>query len=193
MIAKSNRSRYNGDGRKILMEQIDINRNKALRHQAKALYHRAFPKEECAPWWLMRLNARRRGIDLTAWVEDGAFCGITASVTTENMHYLWYFAVAEEKRGRGVGSKILEILRKQHPQLALNVEPLIPDAPNYPERVRRLDFYRRNGLTDTGWDVWEVGGQYRILSDRPLDAPEFKKVFKKLSFGFWNVKMKEGK
>ena len=173
------------------MEQMDINQYKGFRESVRQLYRSAFPREECVPWWLLVLLHRLKKINLTAWTENGEFCGITAAVTTEKLHYLWYFAVVEEKRAQGAGSRILHTLRQQHPQLALNVEPPVPDAANYAQRLRRLNFYRRNQLEDTGWDVWEVGGQYWILSDRPLCKQNFKEVFRKLSFGFWNVRMKE--
>jgi hypothetical protein len=74
------------------MQVVDLNRAPVLRKQAKALYHTAFPKEERLPWWLLRLNARRSGIDLTAFLDGDTFCGFTASVTVENMHFLLFFA-----------------------------------------------------------------------------------------------------
>ena len=175
------------------MEKIDIHCNKALRQRVRELYIEAFPKEERLPWWILWLNTTRKGIDLTAWVEKGKFCAMTASVTTDEMHFLLFFAVAEEMRGQGIGSKILQELKKAHPAVVLNVEPLLEEAPNYDQRLRRFGFYRKNGLADTNWNVWEVGGKFRVLStEETLDVPAYKKVFKKLSLGFWDVKLKEG-
>lgn len=75
------------------MQQIDLHTNPQLRRQAKQLYLEAFPKEERLPWWLLMLNSRRQGINLTAFVEDGSMVGFTASVTTGRMHFLLFFAV----------------------------------------------------------------------------------------------------
>jgi hypothetical protein len=77
---------------------FDLNQNKDLCRRAKALYLTAFPKEERLPWWILRLNARRKGIDLTAFVADGEFLGFTSSVTVDELHFLLFFAVEESLR-----------------------------------------------------------------------------------------------
>ena len=172
------------------MEIRDINQDIALCRQAKTLYHAAFPKEERLPWWILRLNARRKGVDLNAFVEGDVFCGFTASVTVEDLHFLLFFAIDEEKRGMGYGSAILRMLQEQYKTLVLNVELLDPAAENYEQRKRRFAFYQRNGLVDTHYHVWEVGGKFRVLSTDPvLDVKQYKKIFKKLTLGVWDVKL----
>lgn len=173
------------------MHCVDLNQAPALCRQAKELYHSAFPKEERLPWWILRLNARRNGIDLTGWAEGEKLCGFTDSVTVDGMHFLLFFAIAEDLRGKGYGSRILSQLRKMYPTVVLNVELLDPAAENYPQRARRFAFYQRNGFVDTYYHVWEVGGKFRVLSTDPqLDVKQYRKIFKKLSLGFWNVKLR---
>ena len=174
------------------IKMVDINRDRELCRRAKRLYLTAFPKEERLPWWVLRLNSLRRGIDLTAFLRDGEFLGFTSSVTLEGLHFLLFFAVEEQLRGQGNGSAILGAIKEIFPNVVLNVEPLVPDAPNLPERQRRFAFYKKNGFFDTGWYVWEVGGMFRVLSTGlPLDIPGYKKLFRKLTFGIWDVKLKE--
>ena len=174
------------------LHSVDLNHAPGLRQQAKALYHTAFPKEERLPWWLLRLNARRSGIDLTAFMDGDTFCGFTASATVENMHFLLFFAIPEDLRGRGYGSAILSQLRQNYEVVTLNVELLDETAPNYPQRLRRFAFYRKNGFFDTGYHVWEVGGKFRVLGTEPqLDVAAYKRIFKKLSLGAWNVKLQK--
>lgn len=169
---------------------IDLNNSGPLARQARALYRAAFPPEERLPWWLLGLNARRQGIDLTAWMEGERFCGFTASATLGDMHFLLFFAVAEELRGRGYGSAILSAIRRRYGTVTLNIELLDPEAPNYPERQRRYAFYRKNGFFDTAWHVWEVGGQFRVLATTPeLDVAQYREIFRKLTLGLWNVKL----
>ena len=101
-----------------------------------------------------------------------------------------FFAIDEEKRGKGYGSAILQLLQKQYKTVVLNVELLDPAAENYTQRKRRFAFYQKNGLVDTYYHVWEVGGKFRVLSTEPeLDVPQYKKIFKKLSLGVWDVKL----
>ena len=172
------------------MQIYDLNKHHALCRRAKALYMSAFPKEERLPWWILRLNTCRKGIDLTAFMDGDVFCGFTASVTVENLHFLLFFAIDDEKRGMGYGSAVLQMLQKQYQTVVLNVELLDPAAENYDQRKRRFAFYQKNGLLDTYYHVWEVGGKFRVLSTEPeLDVPQYKKIFKKLSLGMWDVKL----
>lgn len=172
-----------------MLTKLDILKTQGIGKQAKVLYHTAFPKEERLPWWVLRLNAHRKGIELTAWVEGEQFCGFTASVTVEGLHFLLFFAVDTPLQGQGYGSAILSALREEYGNIALNVELLDKSASNYPQRLRRFAFYQKNGFSDTGYDVWEVGGRFRILATRQLDVAQYKKVFRKLSLGLWDVKI----
>lgn len=172
------------------MQIYDLNKHHTLCRRAKALYMSAFPKEERLPWWILRLNTCRKGIDLTAFMDGDVFCGFTASVTVENLHFLLFFAIDDEKRGMGYGSAVLQMLQKQYQTVVLNVELLDPAAENYDQRKRRFAFYQRNGFVDTHYHVWEVGGKFRVLSTDPaLNVPQYKKIFKKLTLGWWDVKL----
>lgn len=174
------------------LKQMDVIRSRGLRRQVRVLYRTAFPKEERIPWWLLLCNSRRSGIDLTAWLDGETLCGFTASVTVEQLHFLLFFAIEEPLRGCGYGSAILTQLRQTYGEVVLNVEPLDPEATNYPQREKRFAFYEKNGFYDTGWFVWEIGGKFRVLGTKPqLDVPSYKKLFRKLTFGLWNVKLKE--
>ena len=106
--------------------------------------------------------------------------------------FLLFFAVAEDCRSQGYGSAILQTIQKQHPALVLNIELLDPAAPNYPERLRRFAFYQKNGFHDACYHVWEVGGEFRVLSTQlPLDVARYKEVFRKLTFGLWDVRLEK--
>ena len=174
------------------LTKADINRHPGLQKQVRQLYRRAFPRQERVPWWLLRLNARRKGIDLTAFMDGEVFCGFTSSVTVEGLHFLLFFAVEESRRGMGCGSAILQNIQEEYGAVALNIETLTEGAPNYPERQRRFAFYKKNGFFDTGYHVWEVGGKFRVLStDARLDVPGYKRIFRKLSCGLWNVRLEK--
>lgn len=172
------------------LKKVDLCRCPRMEEKARRLYERAFPKEERLPWWLMKLNARREGIDLTGWLDGQEFCGFTASVTVDGLHFLLFFAVSEEKQGQGYGSCILQILQKRYGEVVLNVELLDETAPNFVQRKRRFAFYEKNGFYDTGYHVWEIGGKFRVLCTKAdFNVNRYKKLFKKLSLGFWNVKL----
>lgn len=163
------------------------------KNEAKALYLSAFPKEERLPWWLLCLCSARRGMGITAYYSDGVFCGITVSAATDKVLFLLFFAVADGCRGKGCGSEILKLLKREYPgrAIVLNVEPLDETAENAAQRVSRMRFYNRNGFFDTGYDIDEVGGTFRVLSDGPLEPQAYLKVFGRMSFGLWRPYLRQ--
>lgn len=161
--------------------------------QVKALYTTAFPKEEQLPWPVVRLLAALGRLQVDCYLADDVFCGFTVSAATEQVLFVLFFAVTEEMRGNGCGSAILQLRRAEDLQreIVLNVEHLDPMAENAAQRVQRMRFYNRNGLFDTGYDIDEVGGTFRVLSTAKLDVPAYRKVFRKISLGLWRPAMRK--
>ena len=150
-----------------------VTKTKKLK-EAKKLYREAFPKEERLPWWVLRLMTAPKGVALTAYERDDEFLGFTHSTATEDILFIMFFAVRGDLRGKGCGSAILEHIKQTNPgkAIGLNVEPLDDNADN--------------GFFDTGYDVAEVGGVFRVLSTDPvLDVEAYLRVFGRLSLGFW--------
>lgn len=156
--------------------------------KAKQLYRQAFPKEERLPWWVLRLMTLHKDVKLTAYHCGNSFIGLTHTTSTKDVLFVMFFAVEENLRGMGYGSAILSHLKACHPDksIILNVEPLDENAPNAQERILRMGFYKKNGFFDTGYQIAEVGGIFRVLSTEPeLDTNAYLPVFRKLSLGFW--------
>lgn len=174
------------------LRKVDIHQDKTLRKKVKELYYSAFPKAERIPWWILWLSSRRKDIDVWAYLDGEIFAGLTVTVATDEMYFLYYLATEETLRSKGYGSAILSAIKEEYDQVVLNMEPLDPAADNILQRKRRFAFYKRNGFCDTGYHVWEVGGKFRILSTNPVfDREKFKKIFKKLTFGVWNVRVEK--
>ena len=85
---------------------------------AHDLYLRAFPEDERLPWALIHLLSLRRGIDLVAWWDQPAGPPRAASPDPvaltwtvrrpgSRLLYLFYLAVDDAARGRGVGTRLL--------------------------------------------------------------------------------------
>ncbi len=159
--------------------------------EAKRLYRTAFPKEEQMPFWTLRFLTLIKGIELTCYREDDCFCGFTYTVTEGSVVFVLFFAVSADLRGKGYGSSILAELKKRNPNrsIILNVEPLDADAENAEERVRRMRFYEKNGFFDTGYDIEEIGGTFRVLAtEKEIDMNAYLRVFGRMSFGLWKPK-----
>ena len=142
---------------------------------AHDLYLRAFPEDERLPWALIHLLSLRRGIDLVAWWDEPAGpaheaspdpVALTWSVRRPGSRLLnlFYLAVDDAARGRGLGTRLLAELERRHPgcTIVLDIEPVIA-ADNAEQRRRRLTFYERAGFRDTGYAVVDSMGEYWTL------------------------------
>ncbi len=168
----------------------------SIKNKVKVLYLSAFPKYERLPFWVLMALHRLGRATFTAFLSGGEFCGFTYSVTVKGAHFIMFFAVEESLRFNGYGSAILSKIKSVYSSddVVLNVEIPSEDAHNLSERLKRIEFYRKNGFFDTGYNVREVGGEFRVLAtDGKFDFDAYKKVFRKFSFGFWDVWLKKEK
>ncbi|MBP3885537.1 MAG: GNAT family N-acetyltransferase [Olsenella sp.] len=160
--------------------------------EVRELYLRAFPEVERMPLWLLRLNALRPSAHLEAYLDGETFAGLTYSVRCDKGVYLLYLAVNDAVRSRGYGTRILDALKAEAGKspLALDVEIPSDDAPNNEQRLRRIEFYRRSGITDTGVTLEEPATSYRVLSTRPdIDPAHVRVLLNRLSLGFYRPKI----
>ena len=162
------------------------------RRKIRNLYFASFPKHEQLPWWLLRLPALRRGVEITGYYQNDRLCGFAYTVSSDDMLFVLFFSVHPAIRGKGYGSSILHLMKISNPgkTVCLNIEPLDENAENYDERVRRFKFYAKNGFFDTGYDIDEIGGKFRVLATMPAIDPEaYQGIFRKWSFGLWKPRI----
>ena len=125
----------------------------AQRSDLRALYESAFPDEERIPWDDLLRLVREMPLEFAEYRDGEELLGLTIVYPRTRLSWFWYFAVPEERRGRGVGQRILSALlaRYEGRSLVLDMEdPAQPGAPNPGQRRRRRDFYLRNGFRETG-------------------------------------------
>lgn len=121
--------------------------------QMKALYIGSFPPDERRPWADICANGYPRVFDvcldnrpvgmLTYWQFDEATHGLDAV-------YIEHFAINPELRGKNIGARALEELKKRFAPMAIVLEAEHPDAGAM--AVRRLGFYHRNGFQTVDTD-----------------------------------------
>lgn len=133
--------------------------------EIKRLYLSAFPREERAPFFVIRRRAERKAAVMLAARDGGEFVGFCYIVTHKKLAYLLYFAVDKSKRGMGYGTAILERLIEIYrgSKLFLAREQLDENAENYTERVNRHRFYLHSGFADLPGHIKELNVVYDIM------------------------------
>ncbi len=156
--------------------------------EIRNLFHTAFPKDEQFPLWLLRRTAIRKNTDFLAWYDGDLFCGISYTVNNEDFLFVLYLAVKDAIRSKGYGSAILRCLKQRFPNkpLILNIEPPDPDADNCEQRVKRYEFYAKNGFADTKYRLVDNSSTYQILATADhFPAAAYQAAIRQLLPGFY--------
>ena len=133
------------------MKTKQITKANANDEQLKLLYQTAFPENEQIPWDDLISLIDQMNLDFTAYYEDDKFIGFTILFPHKKFNWFWYFAVIPELRGQGKGQKILTYLIEKYKEknVVLDMESPKQECNNKEQRIRRHDFYIRNGFRDT--------------------------------------------
>lgn len=114
----------------------------------RLLYRRAFPRYERKPFKIIRRMHKEGRTDVWLAEKDGRFAGLAATINGDVI-LLDYLAVHEKLRNQGVGSAFLQALLNLYEDRGLFVEIEAADRDDPTgEKLRRKQFYLRNGLMD---------------------------------------------
>ena len=125
----------------------------------------SFPAAELKP--LREMKAEMKRGEYRPWcLYDGGEIVGEAFVWTHVPGFALfdYLCVAEARRNGGLGSTLIQKLVESERGNVVFGESEIPDyAPDPAMAERRLDFYRRNGARQAGYDTCVFGVPYRTL------------------------------
>ncbi len=132
----------------------------------KKLYKKSFPLNERAPFFVIKKKTINGKSEMLIAKENDQFIGFFYIVRNEDLVYLFYFAVNDTQRGKGYGSKMLQLLKEKYPgkNIFLAREQLDTNSDNYDERVKRRNFYIRNGFKDTELLIKEASVIYDVMA-----------------------------
>lgn len=125
----------------------------------------AFPPEEyLAPSDIIKLSQK---FDMDFWglYENDDFIGFTVIARYKRMIYLFFLAITPENRSKGYGSKIISLISENYKscQFVVDFEMVDESARNIEQRIKRRDFYLRNGFKETNHYLTYFGASYEIL------------------------------
>ena len=129
----------------------------------------AFPKKEQTSVFLLLLGALRKSTHFTAFYDGDKFVGLLYTIENDRYCFILYLAVNSEMRSGGIGGAILDYAYAQAGDkiIVLNVEPMDSAADNHEQRERRIAFYARHGIGETGYGFSMDGVPYSVLASEP--------------------------
>lgn len=183
------------------INQVSLKREKVGlffkdRQELEHLINSSFPKEAQVSLVSLCSLALKRGGNFSAFYDGDDFAGFSFTMSHDSCVFILYLAVSEKSRSKGYGSSILNKIKEDYPDksVLLNIEYPFEMAINYEQRVRRLEFYKRNGFCDTGYILRNDGVSYMILSSKEeFDKKAYEGIFEKLSMKRYEFCIEEAK
>lgn len=144
------------------------------------LYMTAFPKSERKPFETIR-EKQAEGLVDVLYLEDGSrFVGLAITANDKDLVLLDYFAIADDARSHGYGSKALKLLTDRYAgrRMILEIETTEGESDNKEQRMRRKDFYHRNGMTDLPFKTCLFDVEMDMLSNgAPCTFEEYRDIY----------------
>ena len=144
------------------------------------LYNSSFPENERRNFQEL-IDENSKGMEFLAFYENDVFIGFITILNCKNISHIIYFAVHENLRGQGYGSKILNIIKeiKLSQKILADLEKINFSKENNNQRIKRENFYIKNGFQKTNiYYIWN-DETYNIFSNTPnLSEKEYN--------DFWN-------
>ncbi len=147
------------------------------------LYMESFPKEERKPFSVIQRKAAMGTMEILVITEGKKRIGLAITASEGDLVLLDYFAISKSCQGRGSGSEALFLLKELYSgkQFFLEIERPDEGAANAGERVRRKNFYLKNGMLETGIHVTLFGVPMELLAARPgLTFGECERLYREL-------------
>lgn len=106
--------------------------------------------------------------DVLGIYDNGNPIGFTVLLKNEECGYVYYFAIDSHLRCHGYGGAAMKKLMEQYPglQLVLDFEMLDETVENNEQRIRRKNFYLRNGFHETGYYTLLSGERFELVCNK---------------------------
>ena len=160
-----------------------ITRESRFWQQINSLAKEAFPPEEyLAPDKLMEMSLADN-FDFLALTDGDTFIGFIVVQTYKNLAYLFFLAIDPSFRAKGYGRRAIETLRLLYPDKKQVVDFEMQDetASNNEQRIKRRQFYLKNGYKETGLFLSYLGVDYEVFCmSNDFEPQEFKDLMKEI-------------
>ncbi len=129
------------------LRTVPVREDSPYRKAVEDLNAEAFCEQERSDFRAFMVGCRSGMADLLAFLDGEEFVGFAYVVLWKDMLYVYYLAVAGDKRSRGYGSLILDELKDRFGPKSVTLNMEYPDGSE--EKERRLKFYVLNGFCET--------------------------------------------
>ena len=141
-----------------------------------------FPEDELKPLWMLEAALKRGQYVCYGFEGEDGLLAYACFVVSGDIALVDYLAVRRDKRDEGIGGQFIRAMLegplRAYASVLLEVDDpdLAPDENELETRERRLRFYLRNGLLETGVRAAVFGVGFRILALPVGESPAPERV-----------------
>lgn len=139
----------------------------------------AFPPSEYMPTEKIFEFAKNTDSDVLGIYDGMSLVGFILFLKNSECGYIFFLAVGKDERSKGYGGAALKALSDAYPnlQIILDFEEIDENAENIEQRIRRKNFYLRNGFCETGRFTFLREERFEVVCNNgPLLVEPFKKL-----------------
>ncbi len=146
------------------LELIKLNPDNKDRKYFERINDEAFPPSERMSFDEIFDFASDTDTDVLGIYDDRNPVGFAVLLKNEECGYVYFIAIDSHTRSKGYGGAAMQKMMDLYPnlQLVLDFEVIDENAENNEQRVRRKNFYLRNGFHETG--------NYTMLRDERFEV-----------------------
>ncbi len=162
------------------MKHLDVNAQNI--DQVKTLYRSSFPKMEQMKFSQLIELGQREDYIFWAFYDQGKWIGFTHCALYKETIYCMYLAINPQFRNQGYGAQCLQYIQAQFPSYNLlgEIELCDEKAENNELRLRRRDFYFRNGFHSTNYTITAFHITYEIICTKPFHPDIYQELVERL-------------
>lgn len=154
----------------------EINLNSAEYPTLEHIYDTEFPPaERFASFHDIVERAIPGKVNISAICDQGQAVGFCIRIIGEAWQYLMFFGIDGTMQGHGYGEKALKVMMQETGgvPLVFCIESTEVEAANSEQRIRRKNFYLRQGMHDTGIRFESMGVPFEVMASVEKLDPAF--------------------
>ena len=130
-----------------------------------ALYEEAFPDHERKDLKYLLKPGQKFG-EIYSILDETEWLGFACFLNSIGISHIIYFAIRPELRNQGYGASALRLLvnQKKGQRVIVDLEEVEEQSSNREQRIKRKEFYLRNGFEETPVEYGWHGDRFEILS-----------------------------
>ncbi|MDE6313821.1 MAG: GNAT family N-acetyltransferase [Lachnospiraceae bacterium] len=110
-------------------------------------------------------KTKRPGVDFMSLYDNKKWIGLLYVISESDLSYVFYFTISQSERRQGYGSHVLQTVKEfyKNQRLCHASEENDETAANYQQRVKRKEFYEKNGFPNLHCNLREGKVIYDML------------------------------